>query len=204
MFDTLHTVYTRVIEDIRTALAKDPAAKSALEVLLFYPGVHAVWLYRIAHTLWTSGHPLAGRGVSELARFLTGVEIHPAATLGRRVFIDHGNGVVVGETAEINDDVLLYHGVTLGGDSMRREKRHPTIEAGATLGANATIVGDVTVGRCATVGAAAVVVESVPEQTTVAGNPATVVERDETTESETTDPDSSNGSRLIAADVVEC
>lgn len=186
MFDTLHTIYTHVTEDVRTALAKDPAARSWLEVLLFYPGVHAVWLYRIAHELWTRDHPLAARGLSELARFLTGVEIHPAATIGRRLFVDHGMGVVVGETAEIGDDVLLYHGVTLGGKSMRREKRHPTLEDCATIGANATLLGAITVGEGATVGAGAVVSKDVPADVSVAGNPAEVVDTGDTRTDEET------------------
>jgi len=176
MFDRLDTVRTHLTEDVRTALAKDPAAKSALEVALLYPGVHAVWLYRIAHHLWTGDHRLAARAVSEFASFLTGVEIHPAATIGKRLFVDHGAGVVIGETAEIGDDVLLYHGVTLGGKSMRREKRHPTIEDCATVGANATLLGDITVGEGATVGAGAVVSSDVPADATVAGNPAEIVD----------------------------
>jgi serine O-acetyltransferase len=176
MFERLDTIRTHLIEDVRTALAKDPAAQSALEVALCYPGVHAVWLYRIAHVLWTDDHRLLARLLSELASFLTGVEIHPAATIGKRLFIDHGTGVVIGETAEVGDDVLMYHGVTLGGASMRREKRHPTVEDCATLGANATLLGDITVGEGATVGAGAVVVEDVAAETTVAGNPAEVVD----------------------------
>ena len=174
MFDRLDAIRTHIIEDVRTALAKDPAAKSALEVFLLYPGLHAVWLYRVAHALWNSDHRLAARALSEVARFLTGVEIHPAATIGRRLFIDHGQGVVVGETADIGDDVLMYHGVTLGGDSMRREKRHPTVEDCVTLGANATLLGDITVGESATVGAGSVVAESVPAGATAKGVPAEV------------------------------
>ena len=176
MFERLDAIRTHVIEDIRTALAKDPAAKSAREVALLYPGIHAVWLYRIAHHRWEDGHRLSARALSELASTLTGVEIHPAATIGKRLFIDHGTGVVIGETAEIGDDVLLYHGVTLGGKSMRREKRHPTVEDCVTLGANATLLGDITIGEGATVAAGAVVVEDVPAGATVAGNPARVVE----------------------------
>ena len=178
MFDRLDTIRTHLIEDVRTALAKDPAAKSALEVALLYPGVHAVWLYRIAHTLWNADHRFAARALSEFASFLTGVEIHPAATIGKRLFVDHGDGVVIGETAEIGDDVLIYHGVTLGGKSMRREKRHPTVEDCVTIGANATLLGDITIGEGATVGAGAVVSQDVPADVTVAGNPAEVVESD--------------------------
>jgi serine O-acetyltransferase len=176
MFERLDNIRKHVVEDVRTALAKDPAAKSALEVALLYPGLHAVWLYRIAHFLWTGDHRLAARTVSEIARFLTGVEIHPAATVGRRLFIDHGHGVVIGETAEIGDDVLVYHGVTLGGKSMRREKRHPTVADCATLGANATLLGAITVGEGATVGAGSVVAEDLPAGATATGVPAEITE----------------------------
>ena len=166
----------RITEDIRTALAKDPAATSAVTVALLYPGLHAVWGYRVAHALWKRGFTFTARLLSQAVRALTGVEIHPAAEIGRRLFIDHGAAVVVGETAEIGDDVLMYHGVTLGGDSMRREKRHPTLEDGVTIGASATLVGDITVGESATVGAGSVVVETVPAGTTVAGAPAEPVD----------------------------
>lgn len=167
----LDTIRETVTEDVRTALAKDPAATSALEVLT-YAGLHAVWAYRVAHALHSRGHPFLARVLSQVARLLTGVEIHPGATIGDRFFIDHGMGVVVGETAEIGDDVLLYHGVTLGGNTMRREKRHPTLEDGVTVGANATLVGPITVGEGATVGAGSVVTEDVPPGVTVAGVPA--------------------------------
>jgi serine O-acetyltransferase len=165
-------MFDRLREDVRTARSNDPAAESSLEVLLAYPGVHAVWLHRVAHHLADAGHPLAARLCSHLTRLLTGVEIHPDATLGRRVFIDHGMGVVVGQTAELGDDVQLYHGVTLGGDSPEPVKRHPTLEDDVTVGANATLVGDITVGEGATVGAGAVVVDDVPAGVTVVGNPA--------------------------------
>ncbi|MFD1515166.1 serine O-acetyltransferase [Halomarina rubra] len=173
-------MFDRLREDVRTALSTDPAAKSALEVALTYPGLHAVWAHRAASRLLDGGHPLAARVVSHLARVATGVEIHPGATLGRRVFIDHGMGVVVGETAEVGDDVKLYHGVTLGGNSPEPVKRHPTLEDGVTVGANATLIGAITVGEGATVGAGSVVVRDVPPATTVAGNPARPLgERDE-------------------------
>lgn len=164
-------------EDVRTALTKDPAATSAATVALLYSGLHAVWGYRLAHALWKRGFRFTGRFVSQFVRFCTGVEIHPAAEIGRRLFIDHGAGVVIGETAEIGDDVLLYHGVTLGGNSMRREKRHPTLESGVTVGANATLLGDITVGENATVGAGSVVVEDVSAGTTVIGVPAKPIDR---------------------------
>ena len=165
-------IFERLSEDVRTARTKDPAATSALTVALLYSGVHAVWGYRIAHALWNRGFRFTARALSQLVRLLTGVEIHPAADIGRRLFIDHGAGVVIGETAELGDDVLLYHGVTLGGDSMRREKRHPTLGDGVTVGANATLLGDITVGEAASVGAGSVVVEDVPEGASVAGVPA--------------------------------
>jgi len=165
-------MFDRLKADVRTALAKDPAATSALEVVLTYPGLHAIWAYRVAHWLWEGDHRLAARLLSHLTRFLTGVEIHPGAEIGERFFIDHGMGVVVGETAEIGDDVLMYHGVTLGGASMRREKRHPTLEDGVTVGASATLVGPITVGENAAVGAGAVVVDDVAPDATVIGNPA--------------------------------
>lgn len=163
-------------EDVRTARTKDPAATGFITVALLYSGVHAVWGHRIANRLWTSGFRFSARFLSQFVRFLTGVEIHPAAEIGRRLFIDHGAGVVIGETAEIGDDVLLYHGVTLGGDSMRREKRHPTLEDGVTVGANATLLGDITVGEAASVGAGSVVVDDVAPNTTVVGVPAEPVD----------------------------
>ena len=170
------TMFETLRDDIHTALAKDPAANSAAAVVLTYPGLHAVWLYRLAHALWARDHGFAARLVAHIGRFLTGVEIHPGADIGERLFIDHGMATVIGETSVVGDDVLLYHGVTLGGKSMRREKRHPTLEDGVTVGANATLVGPVTVGENATVGAGAVVVDDVPPETTVVGNPARPVD----------------------------
>ncbi|SDM48086.1 serine O-acetyltransferase [Halogranum gelatinilyticum] len=167
------SLFTRLTEDVRTAQAKDPAARGALEVVLTYPGLHAIWCYRVAHALWRRDHHLLARLLSHLARLLTGVEIHPGASIGRRFFIDHGMGVVVGETADIGDDVLMYHGVTLGGNSMRREKRHPTIEDDAVLGANATLIGAITVGEGARIGAGAVVSDDVPAGVTMVGPKAT-------------------------------
>lgn len=187
----MSNVYTHVREDICTALEKDPAARSVVAVLT-YPGLHAVWLHRIEHALWTRGYQLVARLLSQLTRLLTGVEIHPAAEFGRRVFIDHGMGTVIGETATVGDDVHMFHGVTLGGDDPRPVKRHPTVEDGVTLGANSTLVGDITIGEGATVGAGAVVVEDVPPGVTVTGNPATVVDdevEDARASPETADPD---------------
>lgn len=166
----------RVREDIDVAFEKDPAARSVPEVLTCYPGLHAIWLHRIAHTLWERGFVLLARLLSHVSRFLTGVEIHPGAEIGRRFFIDHGDGVVIGETAEIGDDVMCYHGVTLGGDSMVPEKRHPTLEDGVTIGAGATLLGPITIGREASVGAGSVVLEPVPPHCTAIGVPADVVD----------------------------
>ncbi len=173
--ETLRTVFTHFREDVCTALEKDPAAKSVPHVLT-YPGLHAVWLHRVEHRLWEGGHRLLARGLSHVTRLLTGVEIHPAADLGRRVFIDHGMGTVVGETAEIGDDVHMFHGVTLGGTDSEPVKRHPTVEDGATLGAQSTLVGPITIGENASVGAGAVVVDDVVPSATVTGNPATVAD----------------------------
>ena len=161
-----------VREDIRAMCRRDPAARSTLVVLLTYAGLHAVWGHRVAHQLWTGGHKLAARLLAHVVRMATGVEIHPAADLGRRVTIDHGMGVVVGETAEIGDDVHLYHGVTLGGNDPRPVKRHPTVGDGVHVGANATLVGDITVGEQARIGAGSVVVADVPAGATVTGVPA--------------------------------
>lgn len=166
-------------EDVRTAFERDPAARSTLEVLTCYPGLHAVWLHRIAHHLWESGFLLMARLLSHLSRFLTGVEIHPGAEIGRRFFIDHGSGVVIGETAEVGDDVLMYHGCTLGGDSPHPEKRHPTVGDEVVIGAGATLLGPITVGSKSRIGAGSVVVDSVPEGETVAGVPAKPVGGDE-------------------------
>lgn len=168
-------LFERLKEDIWTAFARDPAARSVLEVLLCYPGLHALWLHRLAHFLWEHKLKLLGRLLSHLNRFLTGVEIHPGARIGRRVFIDHGAGVVIGETAEIGDDVLLYQGVVLGGTSLSKGKRHPTVEEGAVLGAGAILLGPITIGKRARVGAGAVVISSVPPGATVVGNPGKVV-----------------------------
>jgi len=165
----------RLWEDLETARSRDPAARTRLEVLLFYPGLHALWLHHLAHSLWRAGAKLAARGLSHWARQMTGVEIHPGARIGRRCFIDHGMGVVIGETAEIGDDVTLYHGVTLGGMSLQRVKRHPTLQDGVVVGAGATLLGAVTVGRGARVGAGAVVVDDVPAGGTVVGPKARLI-----------------------------
>jgi len=167
----------RVSEDVAAIRERDPAAGSLLVLLTCYPGLHALWTYRIAHLLWTNGHETTARLLSQVARLVTGVEIHPAADIGRRVVIDHGIGVVVGSTAEIGDDVLVYHGVTLGNRRPVEGKRHPTIGDDVLLGANATILGPIEVGDGATVGGAAVVVEPVEPGETVVGNPAKPVDK---------------------------
>jgi len=162
-------------EDLATARRRDPAARSALEVALGYPGLHAVWAYRIAHRMWREpALRLPARLFSQLVRALTGVEIHPGARLGRRLFIDHGMGVVIGETAEVGDDVLLFHGSTLGGKSMRRGKRHPTLGDGVVVGAGAKVLGPVWVGNGAQIGANAVVIHDVPPGAIAVGVPATI------------------------------
>jgi len=185
-------MFKNLRQEIDATIARDPAARSALEVVLLYPGFQAVVAYRVAHTCWLRGWLLLGRTISQLARWLTGIEIHPGAKIGRRFFIDHGMGVVVGETSEIGDDVTIYHGVTLGGvapsvdsDSQRNQKRHPTLEDGVIVGSGAQVLGPITVGRCARVGANAVVTKDVPPGTTVVGIPAKAVgtrERKETEE----------------------
>lgn len=162
-------------EDLDAARHRDPAARSLMEVALGYPGVHAVWAYRVAHRMWREpGLRLPARLLSQVARAVTGVEIHPGARLGRRLFIDHGMGVVVGETAEVGDDVVLFHGSTLGGKSMRRGKRHPTLGDGVVVGAGAKILGPVWVGNGAQIGANAVVIHDVPADAIAVGVPAQV------------------------------
>jgi serine O-acetyltransferase len=166
--------FRRVREDIATARLRDPAARSGLEVFLVYSGVHAVWGYRWAHLLWRWRLLLLARIHSQFVRFLTGVEIHPAATIGRRLFIDHGMGVVIGATAELGDDVVIYHGVTLGGRSSINEKRHPTLGDDVIVGAGATVLGPVTIGSHSVIGAQAVVVTDAPEWSLLTGIPAKI------------------------------
>jgi serine O-acetyltransferase len=168
MWDTLK-------EDIQVVFQRDPAARSVCEIALAYPGVHAILIYRLAHRLWRRQLTTLARFVSHVGRFLTGIEIHPGAKIGRRFFIDHGMGVVIGETSEIGDDVTIYQGVTLGGTSTERIKRHPTIEDSVTIFSGATILGPVTVGRHSRVGAGSVLVTSVPPHSTVVGIPGKVV-----------------------------
>jgi serine O-acetyltransferase len=173
-------VISRMREDVQAVFERDPAARTVLEVTLAYPGLHAIWMYRAAHWLWEHRLYLLGRLLSELARWATGIEIHPGATIGRRLFIDHGMGVVIGETAEIGDDVLIYQGVTLGGTSLKKEKRHPTIEDHVMISAGASVIGPVRIGRGSRIGAGAVVVSSAPPYSTIVGIPGKVIEGEST------------------------
>jgi len=170
------SILSRIREDIQAAFDHDPAARSTLEVVLTYPGLHAVWGHRVAHWMWHHRLRLPARILSDIGRFMTGIEIHPGAVVGRRVFIDHGMGVVVGETAEIGNDVLIYQGVTLGGTSLKKEKRHPTIEDHVLISAGASVIGPVRIGRGSKIGAGAVVVSNAPPYSTVVGIPGKVVE----------------------------
>jgi serine O-acetyltransferase len=168
-------MWPRLKEDIQTVFERDPAARSTWEVAIAYPGFHAILIYRLAHSLWQRKLTTLARFVSHIGRFLTGIEIHPGATIGRRCFIDHGMGVVIGETSEIGDDVTIYQGVTLGGTSTKPIKRHPTIEDSVTLFSGAAVLGPVTVGRHSRVGAGSVLVTSVPAHSTVVGIPGRIV-----------------------------
>jgi len=171
-------MFDLIRRDIRAALDRDPAARSLLEVVLCYPGVHAVWFHRVAHRLWNWGWLTLGRLVSHLNRFVTGIEIHPAAKLGPGLFIDHGMGVVIGETAEVGENVTLLHGVTLGGTSLKREKRHPTLGNNVVVGAGAKILGAFKIGDGSRIGAGSVVVREVPPNSVVVGVPGRVTHRD--------------------------
>ncbi|HUY82553.1 MAG TPA: serine O-acetyltransferase [Acidobacteriaceae bacterium] len=168
----------RLAEDIRSVKERDPAARSLMDVLLCYPGLHAVWGHRMTHALWRAGLRLPARVLAQCVRFATGIEIHPAAQLGRRLFIDHGFGVVIGETAVVGDDVTLYQGVTLGGTGKERGKRHPTLCDRVFVGNNANILGDITIGENSRVGAGSVVLQDVPPNSTVVGVPAHIIYRE--------------------------
>jgi len=161
-------------EDVEAARQRDPAARGFVEIALLYPGLHAIWAHRVNHWLWRHGWRFVARAGSQVARWLTGIEIHPGARIGRRFFIDHGMGVVIGETAEIGDDVMLYHGVTLGGRSMSKGKRHPTLGDGVAVGAGAKVLGPVTIGAHSVVGANAVVTRDAPAHSVLLGVPAKV------------------------------
>lgn len=171
MFETIRN-------DICCVFERDPAARSVLEVVLFYPGLHAVWGHRVAHWLWSHNLKLLGRGMSHVMRWLTGIEIHPGAVIGPCFFIDHGMGVVIGETSEIGSNVTLYHGVTLGGTSSEKVKRHPTVGNNVVVGAGAKILGAITIGDNSRIGANAVVVKPVPPNSVVVGVPGEIVMRD--------------------------
>ena len=173
-------------EDVATVMEHDPAAKSRLEVLLCYSGLHAVWFYRVNHWLWNHGFFLLARWLSQVARFLTAIEIHPGAKIARRLFIDHGLGVVIGETSVVGNDVTLYQGVTLGGTGKEQGKRHPTIEDDVVIGSGAKVLGNITVGRNCRIGAGSVVLRNVPENSTVVGVPAHIIFR--------------NGERVVITD----
>ncbi|MEV5041950.1 serine O-acetyltransferase EpsC [Microbacterium sp. LMI1x-1-1.1] len=161
-----------VREDVASAKLRDPAARGGAEIALLYPGLHAVWSHRVAHALWRRGRRFPARALSQVTRWLTGIEIHPGATIGRRFFIDHGMGVVIGETAEVGDDVMLYHGVTLGGRTRDGGKRHPTLEDGVAVGAGAKILGPIVIGAHSVIGANAVVTKDAPADSVLVGVPA--------------------------------
>src|SRR5580693_8376276 len=179
-------IVASIREDVATVRERDPAVKSRLEVFLCYSGLHAVWFYRINHWLWNHGFWLLARWLSQVARFLTGIEIHPGAKIGHRLFIDHGLGVVIGETAIVGDDVTLYQGVTLGGTGKEHGKWHPTIEDEVVIGGGAKVLGNITVGRNCRIGAGSVVLRSVPENSTVVGVPGHIIFR--------------NGERVVITD----
>ena len=173
-------IFKSIREDIRSIFDRDPAARSTLEIVTCYPGVHAMVFHRVAHRLWAWHFYWLARFISHISRFLTGIEIHPGATIGRRFFIDHGMGVVIGETAIIEDDVTLYHGVTLGGTSWNKGRRHPTLKSGVVVGAGAKVLGPITIGAGARVGSDAVVVKDIPAGATAVGNPARIIENEKT------------------------
>ncbi|MCI8210125.1 serine acetyltransferase [Pseudomonas sp. S25] len=168
-------MFERLREDIQSVFHRDPAARNSFEVLTCYPGMHAIWLHRLAHILWRNGWKWPARVVSNFGRWMTGIEIHPGAKVGRRFFIDHGMGIVIGETAEIGNDVTLYQGVTLGGTSWNAGKRHPTLEDGVVVGAGAKVLGPFTVGAGAKIGSNAVVTKAVPAGATAVGIPGRII-----------------------------
>ena len=171
-------MFQRLREDLQTVVERDPAAKNILEVLLCYPGLHALWMHRIAHFLYRHRWYTLARFISHITRGLTGIEIHPGATIGRRLFIDHGMGVVIGETTEIKDDCLIYKGVVLGGTTLEKKKRHPTLENRVVVGSNSTVLGAITIGEGAKIGSGSVVIKDVPPGATVVGVPGRLVESD--------------------------
>ena len=170
-------MFKRIKEDIQCVFERDPAARTTLEVLTNYPGIHAITVHRVSHWLWNANLKWLGRQISTVSRWLTGIEIHPGATIGRRFFIDHGMGVVIGETAQIGDDVTIYHGVTLGGTSWQKGKRHPTLGDNVVVGAGAKVLGPILIGAGARIGSNAVVVTEVPDGATVVGVPGRIVQK---------------------------
>jgi serine O-acetyltransferase len=180
-FKSVANYFSKIRRDIDSVIERDPAARSKLEVMLVYSGLHAIWIHRITHWLWQRDVRFLARWISQGARWLTGIEIHPGATIGPGFFIDHGMGVVIGETAEVGADVTLYHGVTLGGTSLNKGKRHPTIGDRVVIGAGAKVLGAITIGTDSRIGANAVVVRSVPENSVVVGVPGQIVRRSQPT-----------------------
>ncbi|PAT12618.1 serine O-acetyltransferase EpsC [Corynebacterium hadale] len=193
------SVISRMREDLANAREHDPAARGDLENAVVYSGLHAIWVHRICHWMWEREWKGAARILAQANRFFTGIEIHPGATIGRRFFIDHGMGIVIGETAEIGDGVMLYHGVTLGGQVLTQTKRHPTIGNNVTIGAGAKVLGPVTIGANSAVGANAVVTKDIPENSIAVGIPAKARERKDTELRRLVDPDSyfDNGQYVI-------
>lgn len=171
-------MFERIREDLEMVRMRDPAARSTLEILFCYPGLHAIWLHRLASWFWNHKLLFLGRLTSTINRLLTGIEIHPGATIGRRVFIDHGMGVVIGETAEVGEDVLIYQGVVLGGTSLEKTKRHPTIGTGVVIGSGAKIIGNIKIGDASKIGAGSVVLKPVPAGSTCVGIPGRVVQEE--------------------------
>jgi serine O-acetyltransferase len=186
-------MFNLIREDIQSVLDRDPAARSTLEVLFCYPGLHAIWAHRLSHRLWKCGLKLLARWFSQIMRGITGIEIHPGATIGRKLFIDHGMGVVIGETAEVGDYVTIYHSVTLGGTSLHRTKRHPTVEDHVVIGAGAKVLGAITIGTNTRVGANAVVIKSTPPNSVVVGVPGQIVLREQPADAFREKPDLDHG-----------
>ena len=191
-------------EDIQAVLLRDPAARSPLEVFLCYPGLHAIWMHRVSHALWQAKLSTLARLGSHITRFLTGIEIHPAAKIGKRFFIDHGMGVVIGETTVIGDDVTIYQQVTLGGTGKKKDKRHPTIEDGVVIGAGAKVLGNITIGQRAQVGSGSVVVKDLPPDCTAVGIPSRIIVKNgqpskEATGDSLTDPPNPNPEQGVSA-----
>lgn len=185
----LSRIISTIREDLANARAHDPAARGDLENAIVYSGLHAIWIHRVCHEMWVRGHKGPARILAQCNRFLTGIEIHPGATIGRRFFIDHGMGIVIGETAEIGDGVMLYHGVTLGGQVLTQTKRHPTIGNNVTIGAGAKVLGPITIGENSAIGANAVVTKDVPANSIAVGIPAKARERKSNEVKHLVDPD---------------